>query len=253
MWEVIAGYAVGRWDQNRRAQNEINQLNQYYNQLEYELQEQYDAQMLMAQELQYAMSTPELTDEALGNEIYLAMQQMMIPVIEMFAGMIYADGEIDQGELDLGYGLIVQIMQQHLNPELYEEIIDEFDGMAQQSRMAKAKKSAKDFYDSTMAEFEDEDIEPEEWGYVVVALGIVGLSDMDLTDSERKYLVQIGKVFKLSEEEVNDLINESIEHAKEIVEQPQLTVSQEIEKAGELLEKGLITQEEFEKIKSDLI
>ena len=28
MWEVIAGYAVGRWDQNRRAQNEINQLNQ---------------------------------------------------------------------------------------------------------------------------------------------------------------------------------------------------------------------------------
>ena len=157
------------------------------------------------------------------------------------------------GELDLGYGLIVQIMQQHLNPELYEEIIDEFDGMAQQSRMAKAKKSAKDFYDSTLAEFEDEDIEPEEWGYVVVALGIVGLSDMDLTDSERKYLVQIGKVFKLSEAEVNDLINESIEHAKEIVEQPQLTVSQEIEKAGELLEKGLITQEEFEKIKSDLI
>ena len=159
MWEVIAGYAVGRWDQNRRAQNEINQLNQYYNQLEYELQEQYDAQMLMAQELQYAMSTPELTDEALGNEIYLAMQQMMIPVIEMFAGMIYADGEIDQGELDLGYGLIVQIMQQHLNPELYEEIIDEFDGMTQQSRMAKAKKSAKDFYDSTMEEFENNEIE----------------------------------------------------------------------------------------------
>ena len=144
-------------------------------------------------------------------------------------------------------------MQQHLDPELYEEIIDEFDGMTQQSRMAKAKKSAKDFYDSTMEEFEDEDIEPEEWGYVVVALGIVGLSDMDLTDSERKYLIQIGKVFKLSEAEVNDLINESIEHAKEIIEQPQLTVSQEIEKAGELLEKGLITQEEFEKIKSDLI
>ena len=42
--------------------------------------------MLMAQELQYAMSTPELTDEALGNEIYLAMQEMMVPVIEMFAG-----------------------------------------------------------------------------------------------------------------------------------------------------------------------
>ena len=253
MWEAIAGYAVGRWDQNRKAKNEIAQINQHYNQLEYELQEQYDAQMLMAQELQYAMSTPELTDEALGNEIYLAMQEMMVPVIEMFAGMIYSDGEIDQGELDLGYGLIVQIMQHHLDPDLYEEIIGEFDEMSQASRMAKAKASAKNFYSAAMEEFEDEDIEPEEWGYVVVALGIVGLSDLHLSDEERDYLVEIGKVFKLTKTQVNELIDESIEHAKEIIEEPELSVSQEIEKAGELLEKGLITPEEFEKIKSDLI
>jgi len=76
---------------------------------------------------------------------------------------------------------------------------------------------------------------------------------MELTDDERKYLVDIGKVFKLSKSEVDELIDESIEHAKEIVQQPQLSVTQELEKAGELLEKGLITQEEFEKIKSDLI
>lgn len=253
MWEIVAGYAVGRWDQNRRVQNENAQLNQYYNQLEHELQQQYDAQMLMAQELQYAMSTPELTDESLGNEIYQAMQEMMVPVVEMFAGMIYADGEIDQGELDLGYGLIVQIMEHHLEIELYEEILDEFDKLPKTTRMAKAKSSAKSFYDSTMEEFKDEDIKPEEWGYVIVALGIVGLSDMVLTDDERNYLIDIGSIFKLSETAVNDLVDESLEHAKEIVEQPELSISQEIEKAGELLEKGLITQEEFEKIKSDLI
>ena len=253
MWEVIAGYAVGRWDQNRRAQNEINQLNQYYNQLEYELQEQYDAQMLMAQELQYAMSTPELTDEALGNEVYLAMQQMMVPVVEMFAGMIFADGEIDQGELDLGYGLIVQIMEHHLEIELYEEVLDKFDKLPKATRMAKAKSSAKSFYDSTMEEFKDENIKPEEWGYVIVALGIVGLSDMVLTDDERKYLIEIGSIFKLSETVVNDLVDESLEHAKEIVQQPQVSIAQELEKAGELLEKGLITEEEFKKIKAELI
>ena len=76
---------------------------------------------------------------------------------------------------------------------------------------------------------------------------------MELTDDERKYLVDIGKVFKLSKSEVDELIDESIEHAKEIVQQPQLSVTQELEKAGELLEKGLITQEEFEKIKAELI
>ena len=43
------------------------------------------------------MSSPELTDEALGNEIYHAMQEMMVPVVEMFTGMIYADGEVDEG------------------------------------------------------------------------------------------------------------------------------------------------------------
>ena len=76
---------------------------------------------------------------------------------------------------------------------------------------------------------------------------------MELTDDERKYLVDIGKVFKLSKSEVDELIDESIEHAKEIVQQPQLSVTQELEKAGELLEKGLITEEEFKKIKAELI
>ena len=253
MWELVAGYAVGRWDQNRRAKDEIAQMNQYYDQLEYQLQEQYNAQLQMAQELQFAMSSPELSDEALGNEIYHAMQEMMVPVVEMFTGMIYADGEVDEGELDLGYNLIMQIMQHHLDPGMFEEIVEEYDAMSQASRMSKAKAAAKEFYDAAMEEFADEDIEPEEWGYVVVALGIVGLSDMELTDDERKYLVDIGKVFKLSKSEVDELIDESIEHAKEIVQQPQLSVTQELEKAGELLEKGLITQEEFEKIKSDLI
>ena len=54
MWELVAGYAVGRWDQNRRAKDEIAQMNQYYDQLEYQLQEQYNAQLQMAQELQYS-------------------------------------------------------------------------------------------------------------------------------------------------------------------------------------------------------
>ena len=58
---------------------------------------------------------------------------------------------------------------------------------------------------------------------------------------------------KLSKSEVDELIDESIEHAKEIVQQPQLSVTQELEKAGELLEKGLITEEEFKKIKAELI
>ena len=169
MWELVAGYAVGRWDQNRRAKDEIAQMNQYYDQLEYQLQEQYNAQLQMAQELQYAMSSPELTDEALGNEIYHAMQEMMVPVVEMFTGMIYADGEVDEGELDLGYNLIMQIMQHHLDPGMFEEIVEEYDAMSQASRMSKAKAAAKEFYDAAMEEFADEDIEPEEWGYVVVA------------------------------------------------------------------------------------
>lgn len=253
MWELVAGYAVGRWDQNRRAKEEIAQINHYYNQLEYQLQEQYNAQLQMAQELQYAMSSPELTDEALGNEIYLAMQEMIVPVVEMFTGMIYADGEVDEGELDLGYNLIIQIMQQHLDPQLFEEIVEEYDTLSQASRLSQAKAAAKKFYDAAMEDFEDEDIEPSEWGYVIVALGIVGLSDMELTEDERKYLEDIGKVFKLTKSEVDELIDESIEHAKEIIQQPQLSITQELEKAGELLEKGLITQEEFEKIKSDLI
>ena len=63
-----------------------------------------------------------------------------------------------------------------------------------------------------------------------MALGIVGLSDMELTDDERKYLVDIGKVFKLSKSEVDELIDESIEHAEEIVQQPQLSVHKNLKK-----------------------
>ena len=116
-----------------------------------------------------------------------------------------------------------------------------------------AKPNQVKIYDSTMEEFKDENIKPEEWGYVIVALGIVGLSDMVLTDDERKYLIEIGSIFKLSETVVNDLVDESLEHAKEIVQQPQVSIAQELEKAGELLEKGLITEEEFKKIKAELI
>ena len=52
---------------------------------------------------------------------------------------------------------------------------------------------------------------------------------------------------------VENLLEETVDYSKEVASRQEFNVVEELENAASLLEKGLITKEEFENIKSKLL
>tara|TARA_X000000368_G_scaffold406002_1_gene383780 strand:- start:104 stop:835 length:732 start_codon:yes stop_codon:yes gene_type:complete len=242
MWELVAGYALGRLDEKRRSNNLFRSLNQQTHPNEPYRQQQYDIQMEMADELSLMMYEEK---EYLGE-----LEQVQTHATRIFLGMVYVDGQIDNEELELGYGLITQIFETELAVNFYKDIQKEFVGISKDKCINKGVASAKLLYKN----FENrEEISNEDWEFVLIMLALLGLSDSKFTNDEKKYLVAIGKVFKLKKIQVENLLEETVDYSKEVASRQEFNVVEELENAASLLEKGLITEEEFENIKSKLL
>ena len=241
MWELVAGYAVGRLDEKRRRKNLFSNSRQTLPKETYR-QEQYDIQREMADELSLMMHEEK--------KYLVDIDEVQTNATRMFLGMVYVDGQIDNEELELGYGLITQIFETELAVNFYKDIQKEFVGISKDKCINKGVASAKLLYKN----FENrEDISNEDWEFVLIMLALLGLSDSKFTNDEKKYLVAIGKVFKLKKIQIENLLEETVDYSKEVASRQEFNAVEELENAASLLEKGLITKEEFENIKSKLL
>ena len=241
MWELVAGYAVGRLDEKRRRKNLFSNSRQTLPKETYR-QEQYDIQREMADELSLMMHEEKT--------YFLTAEKVQTNATRMFLGMVYVDGQVDKEELELGYELITQMFEADLSMRFYKNIQKEFEGSNKDTCINKGVASARLLYKN----FEDrEDITNEDWEFVLIMLALLGLSDSNFTDDEKKYLIAIGKVFKFRKNKVENLLEETVDYSKEVASRQEFNVVEELENAASLLEKGLITKEEFENIKSKLL
>ena len=241
MWELVAGYAVGRLDEKRRTKNLFSNSRQTLPKETYR-QEQYYIQREMADELSLMMHEEK--------KYFLTVEKVQTNATRMFLGMVYVDGQVDKEELELGYELITQMFETDLSMRFYKNIQKEFEGSNKDTCINKGVASARLLYKN----FEDrEDITNEDWEFVLIMLALLGLSDSNFTDDEKKYLIAIGKVFKFRKNKVENLLEETVDYSKEVASRQEFNVVEELENAASLLEKGLITKEEFENIKSKLL
>ena len=241
MWELVAGYAVGRLDEKRRTKNLFSNSRQTLPKETYR-QEQYDIQREMADELSLMMHEEK--------KYLVDIDEVQTNATRMFLGMVYVDGQVDKEELELGYELITQMFEADLSTRFYKNIQKEFEGSNKDKCINKGVASARLLYKN----FEDrEDITNEDWEFVLIMLALLGLSDSNFTDDEKKYLVAIGKVFKFRKNKVENLLEETVDYSKEVASRKEFNVVEELGNAASLLEKGLITKEEFENIKSKLL
>ena len=241
MWELVAGYAVGRLDEKRRRKNLFSNSRQTLPKETYR-QEQYDIQREMADELSLMMHEEK--------KYLVDIDEVQTNATRMFLGMVYVDGQVDKEELELGYELITQMFEADLSMRFYKNIQKEFEGSNKDKCINKGVASARLLYKN----FEDrEDITNEDWEFVLIMLALLGLSDSNFTDDEKKYLIAIGKVFKFRKNKVENLLEETVDYSKEVASRKEHNVVEDLQNAASLLEKGLITKEEFENIKSKLL
>ena len=224
MWEAVAGYAFGRLHEKKITRND----------------ELYAQKFLTAQ-LSYALENPESFEGDINEDINLALSEYSEYLLVIFSGIASVEKNIAQRRK-----IVESIKDLIFDLCGIEYEILEIGNRVKEYKKGNGERVAKKYYKDVNEYFQNDFI--DEWKIIFQGIVLLALNDDDITDEENNYLNSIGKAFKISQTDIDNLVLEIKTAARSLVDNENLdyALNQELAFLKQEFENNNISKDEYE-------
>ena len=224
MWEAVAGYAFGRLHEKKITRND----------------ELYAQKFLTAQ-LSYALENPESFEGDINEDINLALSEYSEYLLVIFSGIASVEKNIAKRRK-----IVESIKDLIFDLCGIEYELLEIGNRVKEYKKGNGERVAKKYYKDVNEYFQNDFI--DEWKIIFQGIVLLALNDDDITDEENNYLNSIGKAFKISQTDIDNLVLEIKTAARSLVDNENLdyALNQELAFLKQEFENNNIPKDEYE-------